>query len=133
MSVYKKYTFQTDKFSVQAGEDTETNPGIFGKKLSEWICSRLNDLGYHVQPPLAEDWGWCVMYRDKPYMLWVGCSGEEVNQEIVWSYFIAIEKILFRNPFKKIDYKKDAEKIDLALKSIFSSEYIELKDDTISQ
>lgn len=33
-------------------------------------------LGYKPEPVIAEDWGWCVMLRREPFMLWIGCGND---------------------------------------------------------
>jgi hypothetical protein len=55
-------SFESTAFAVVEGEDTETNPGIFGKALAEWLSARLNERGVKANPPFAEDWGWCVEF-----------------------------------------------------------------------
>ena len=34
------------------------------------------ELDYTPEPIIAEDWGWCVMLRREPFMLWVGCGND---------------------------------------------------------
>ena len=33
-------TFQSSAFPVVKGEDDETNPGIYGRSLAEWLSKR---------------------------------------------------------------------------------------------
>src|SRR5262249_30561019 len=70
--------FKSQHFRVEPGEDKETNPGIYGKALAQWILQKLKARGYEVDDDLvAEDFGWLVMLRGYPFMLWVGCASVE--------------------------------------------------------
>ena len=33
--------FESSAFAVMPGEDEETNPGIYGKALAQWLADRL--------------------------------------------------------------------------------------------
>lgn len=52
--------FTSTYFKVEAGEDEQTNPGVFGRSLARWIADQLKSKGVEVKDTLAEDWGWCV-------------------------------------------------------------------------
>ena len=67
------YWFTSTMFSVEPGEDEETNPRMYGRQLAHWLRERFLTLGYPVEEVIAEDWGWCVMCQRVPYRLWVGC------------------------------------------------------------
>jgi len=79
--------------------------------------------------PIEEDWGWCLICKEKPYLLWVGCSGEISDVGIEWSIMITTEKPLFRNPFKVINTAEDVDRISSGLANIFASEKIVIYKD----
>lgn len=66
--------FSTARFAIEAGEDEETNSGVYGKKPAEWLADALRRTGVEVQGVIAEDFGRCVMPHRKPFMLWIGCA-----------------------------------------------------------
>lgn len=66
--------FRSDLFQIDPKEDEETNPFCYGKSLAEWIRTRFQELGYDPEPVIAEDWGWCVMLKREPFLMWVGCG-----------------------------------------------------------
>ncbi|MDZ7919291.1 hypothetical protein [Rhodoferax sp.] len=68
--------FRSDLFQVDPREDEETNPFCYGRSLAEWVSSKFQEMGYEPEPVIAEDWGWCVMLRREPFMLWVGCGND---------------------------------------------------------
>ncbi len=70
------FLLRSDLFQIDPKEDEETNPFCYGKSLAEWIRARFQALGYEPEPVIAEDWGWCVMLKRAPFMLWVGCGND---------------------------------------------------------
>ena len=68
--------FRSDMFQVNPREDEETNPFCYGKALAEWVRIKFTELGYEPEPVIPEDWGWCVMLKREPFMLWVGCGND---------------------------------------------------------
>jgi hypothetical protein len=62
-------TFESPAFAVAPGEDEETNPGIFGKALAQWLAGQLRDAGFATGEVIAEDFGWCVPVESKPHAL----------------------------------------------------------------
>ena len=71
-----QFRFRSDLFSVDAREDEETNPFCYGKQLATWVAQKFQEAGYTPEPIIPEDWGWCVMLKRKPFMLWIGCGND---------------------------------------------------------
>ena len=68
------FCFRSDLFPIDPREDEETNPFCYGKSLAEWVSARFEQLGYQPEPVIPEDWGWCVILRRDPFILWIGCG-----------------------------------------------------------
>ena len=68
------FQFRSDLFAVDPREDEETNPFCYGRSLAEWVRGKFTELGYQPESIVPEDWGWCVVLRRSPFMLWVGCG-----------------------------------------------------------
>ena len=83
--------FSSPYFKVQPGEDEETNPGIYGKALAEWMATALRQRGVAVEGVIAEDFGRCVMVQRKPVMIWIGCANLE-DSPGRWQIYIARER-----------------------------------------
>ncbi len=81
-------TFESSAFAVAPGEDEETNPGIFGKALAQWLADQLRVAGFPTGEVIAEDFGWCVPVESKPHALYVACAsgGEEPGQWQVFAF-----------------------------------------------
>jgi len=78
--------FESAAFPISEGEDAETNPGIFGKSLAEWLSRHLRDLGVSTGQPFAEDWGWCIELRDQKYRTGLACASED-DERTMWRVF----------------------------------------------
>lgn len=134
----REYWFKSELFQVQKNEDKETNPGCYGKELSEWLAEKLKKQGYKVEGIIPEDWGWCVICVRKEYLLWVGCGSrltenvEEVEtfetNQIIWHVFPVIEipwyslKSQIKRLLGKLDINQPLNKLAQELKTILSTE-----------
>ena len=126
--------FRASQFQIEAGEDEETNPRCYGKHLATWLRGKLIAEGYAVEEVIAEDWGWCVMCRRNPFMLWVGCanihdyskSGQDgplpLGGEVVWSCIIVAEVPMLARLFSRPDTDGATSQLYAQVKRILSAE-----------
>ena len=63
MSNAQHFVFKSSMFPPEPGEDSETNPGLFGKALAGWLAAKLGDRGYDVDGEIAEDFGRLVQLK----------------------------------------------------------------------
>jgi hypothetical protein len=80
--------FECADFAVTRGEDSETNPGVFGKSLARWLAEQLHAAGFAAGAVIAEDFGWCIPIGSKPRTIYVVCSG---NGDMQWHVFAFAE------------------------------------------
>lgn len=66
--------FASSEFEIIPGEDSETNPGIYGKALATWLCQKLQVQGEPAREVFGEDFGWCVAVESSPHSLHVACA-----------------------------------------------------------
>lgn len=66
--------FESSAFAIAPGEDTETNPGIHGRALAQWLAEKLRGAGIRTGAVIAEDFGWCIPVESKPHSLYVACA-----------------------------------------------------------
>ena len=80
--------FESSAFAIVPGEDEQTNPGIYGKALAQWISEQLAARGFSVGEVIAEDFGWCVPLKSKAPHLFVACANgdEKQNQWRVFAF-----------------------------------------------
>lgn len=81
--------FESSAFPVSPGEDAQTNPGIYGKALAEWLADRLRAAGLPAGNVIAEDFGWCVLVESKHHSLYVACASAETPDQ--WRVFAFAE------------------------------------------
>lgn len=72
----KTFYFRSALFQISKNEDEETNPFCYGKSLAKWLHQEFSQIGYQPEPIIAEDWGWCLMLKREPFMLWIACGND---------------------------------------------------------
>jgi hypothetical protein len=87
--------FRSDKFPPIEGEDQLVNPGVWGKRLADYLREGLHREGIEAGEPIAEDWGWGLPLTDDPFGVWVGCSNYGESPDRFWC-FLHPHKISFR-------------------------------------
>src|SRR4029077_15019005 len=86
--------FRSDKFPPIEGEDQLVNPGVWGKRLADYLREGLHREGIEAGEPIAEDWGWVLPLTDDPFGVWVGCSNYGESPDRFWC-FLHPHKISF--------------------------------------
>ncbi|NOT61018.1 MAG: hypothetical protein HOP19_12435 [Acidobacteria bacterium] len=112
--------FRSDAFPAYPGEEDETNPDCYGKRLAEYVSVALRQHGYETTVPIAEDWGWVVSIKNESFPLWVGC-GIYAEDEDGFLCFIEPHKPFIRRWFKKIDTRARVRALQVALDKILSA------------
>ncbi len=77
----RSHSFRSGRFAIEPSEDEATNPFCYGRSLAEWLSAKFAELGYEPEPVIPEDWGWCLVLKREPFLLWVGCGNE--TQELL--------------------------------------------------
>jgi len=82
--------FECVDFVITPGEDSETNPGVYGKSLARWLAGQLHAAGFPAGAVFAEDFGWCIPVGAKPHAVHVVCAGNgDVPDQ--WCVFVFTE------------------------------------------
>ena len=63
--------FKSDKFPPYNGEEVEINPGLWSKRLAEYLQDKLPHYGLKVTNIGVEDWGWMVELENEEFPLCV--------------------------------------------------------------
>jgi len=109
--------FTSIEFPAYPGEDKEINPGIFGKRLAEFLAEGLRQQGFKDLCIGAEDWGWMVEIENNEFPLWIGCANY-VGTENEFQCFIEPSKPFVRKWFSKIETGPTVEKLASALEAV---------------
>lgn len=112
--------FRSDKFLPYDGEEEEINPGIWGKRLAEYLQENLPKHGMKVTCIRAEDWGWMVELENEEFPLWIGC-GHQGGGNDEFLCFIEPSKPFIRKWFKKIDITKQISRVADVLNKVLES------------
>ena len=112
--------FESSAFAITPGEDEQTNPGIFGKALAQWLAEQLRARGFTPGQVIPEDFGWCVAVQSKPHRLYVVCASAS-EQENHWRVFAFAEGGLIARMLGKDRSVKSVATLFAAIKQILQS------------
>ena len=113
--------FKSDKFPAYEGEDEQINPGLWGKRLAEYLEQKLMVEGFETEEMNPEDWGWCLPIKNDGFSLWVGC-GHENGESDEFQCFICPDKPVIRKFFKKIDTTEQVGRVVDAIEKILTAD-----------
>jgi len=113
--------FRSDLFPPYDGEDAETNPGRYGKRLAEFLVAAVRKAGIACKEPIAEDWGWQIKVENEAFAIWIGCGVYE-EYENGFLCFIEPTTPTIRKLFKKIDTRGPVEAVRRAMDAALKGE-----------
>ena len=114
------FIFESSAFPPVAGEDEETNPGIFGRGLSEWLAEQLRGAGYEVKRLIAEDFGRLIEVAQPGCKLYVAASSTD-GTAAEWRVFAFAEFGFFATLKGAPSGAEAVSKLMAALKGILSA------------
>ena len=121
-AVRSQVEFRSSKFPAFPGEEEEINPGLWGKRLAEYLQPKLRELGIRAGEFYSEDWGWAIPIENEAFPLWIGC-GHQYEPDDAFLIFIEPSKPQIRKGFfKKIDTRADVERVAAALDNILRAD-----------
>lgn len=95
-------TFRSDKFPPYEDEEEQINPGMWGKRLAEYLVAELKKCGIDAGDIVAEDWGWYIPISDKSFPMAVCCGHQEGDTD-EFLCFTDPGKPVIKKLFKSID------------------------------
>lgn len=119
MSLRTHVEFVSDSFPPYPNEDEEINPGIWGKRLAEYLCAKLPSHGIIPLEPYTEDWGWEIPIQNEAFKMFIGCSNQlEPGGNRFLCFIDPSTPEIKKGLFKKIDARPDIERVSTALDSV---------------
>jgi len=112
-------TFNSSAFPITPGEDAETNPGIYGKSLAEWLSKQLGARGLACGDAFAEDFGWCVGVSSGYKGVHVVCTNGETAD--TWQVFCFTERCFLEKLRGRPDAAEALEHVFDAVKDTLSA------------
>ena len=113
--------FRSDKFPPYEGEEEQINPGLWGKRLAEYLVERLTEKGIQTEEIIAEDWGWYIPIRNEGFRLAI-CCGHQDGDADEFLCFTDPSTPIAKKFFKKIDATAHLTRLTEALQQILSSD-----------
>ena len=113
--------FRSKKFPPYEGEQEQINPGLWGKRLAEYLVQKLAEKGIQTDPIIAEDWGWYIPIPNEGFRLAV-CCGHQDGDDDEFLCFTDPSTPIIKKLFKKIDATPQLTRITTALEQILSSD-----------
>ena len=102
--------FRSSAFPPYPGEEDQLNPGLYGKRLAEFVVHALSNAGFQPDEPGPEDWGWCVTIPNDEFRLWVGC-GHYQEYPDGFLCFVEPSKPFVRRWFRKVSTTDTVERV----------------------
>lgn len=110
---------KSTSFGVEDGEDSETNKGVYGKALSQWLASKLKENGEQVVDVIAEDWGRCILLIKNP-PTFIGCANRW-GETTEWGVFVEVKEGLLRSFFASASAGGEVRRLEALLVKILKS------------
>ena len=112
-------TFRSAKFPPYEGEEEQINPGLWGKRLAEYLVARLAEQGIKTEPLVAEDWGWYVPIKNEGFRLAL-CCGHQDGDDDEFLCFTDPSRPVVKKFFKKINATAQLTRLVTALQQILA-------------
>ncbi len=113
--------FRSSKFPPYEGEEEQINPGLWGKRLAEFLVQKLAEKGIETEEMIAEDWGWYVPVRNEGFRLGL-CCGHQYGEDDVFICFTDPQTPIVKKFFKKKDATSQLTLITEAVKRILATD-----------
>ena len=113
--------FRSSKFPAYEGEEKQINPGLWGKRLAEYLVVKLAEKGIATDEIIAEDWGWYVPVRNDGFRLAL-CCGHQNGDDDEFLCFTDPSTPVVKKFFRKIDATAQLGRLTEALRQILASD-----------
>jgi len=114
-------TFRSKKFPPYNGEEEQINPGLWGKRLAEYLVDKLKPHGIETEEIIAEDWGWYIPIKNEKFRLAI-CCGHQNGDDDEFLCFTDPATPIIRKLFKRIDATHELSRVVTAMERILSSD-----------
>ena len=111
--------FRSDRFPPLENEESLINPGLWGRRLADFLREGLRSEGFDTTDPVPEDWGYVVPVLNRTFRLWIGC-GRYQQYPDGFLCFIEPHKPFVRKLFGRIDARERVIALQQAMDRILS-------------
>jgi len=114
-------TFRSNKFPPYDGEEEQINPGLWGKRLAEYLVDKLRGTELQTEEIVAEDWGWYIPIKNDGFRLGI-CCGHQQDADDNFMCFTEPTTPIIKKLFRKIDATAELNRIVAELARILASD-----------
>jgi hypothetical protein len=80
-SMRTQVEFRSSKFPAYEGEEDEINPGLWGKRLTEYLAQKLAARGIETEEFIVEDWGCYLPVKNEGFRLALRCGHQNGDDD----------------------------------------------------
>jgi len=113
--------FRSSKFPPYANEEEEINPGLWGKRLTEYLALKLAEKGIETAEMAVEDWGCYLPVRNEGFRLAL-CCGHQNGDDDQFLVFTDPSNPKVRKFFRTIDATPQLTRLLTALREILEAD-----------
>ena len=113
--------FRSSKFPPYEGEGEEINPGLWGKRLTEYLAAKLTERGIQTEEMAIEDWGCYLPIRNDGFRLAL-CCGHQHGADDQFLVFTDPSTPKVKKLFRSIDATPQLARVLEALRQILDSD-----------
>ena len=113
--------FRSKKFPPYEGEEEQINPGLWGKRLAEYLVQKLSERGIPAGEIVAEDWGWYIPIPNEGFRLAI-CCGHQNGDDDQFLCFTDPSDPIVKKFFKRIDATAQLTRLTEAMQQILASD-----------
>jgi hypothetical protein len=116
-----QFEFRSSKFPPYEGEEEQINPGLWGRRLAEYLVEKLEEKGIETEKMIAEDWGWYIPVQNDGFRLGL-CCGHQNGDDDEFLCFTDPAAPVVKKFFKTIDTTPQLTRLTDALNEILTSD-----------
>lgn len=113
--------FRSQKFPAYAGEEDAINPGIWGKRLTEYLARELALYGIKSDTMVVEDWGYYLPLQIEGMRLAL-CCGHQDGDADQFVVFTDPSQPIVKKFFRTLDATSQFTQVLDALRNILDAD-----------
>lgn len=113
--------FRSSKFPPYEGEEEEINPGLWGKRLTEYLAQKLAERGIETEEFSVEDWGCYLPVKNEGFRLAL-CCGHQNGDDDQFQVFTEPSTPKVKKFFRTIDATPQLTRLTEAVREILASD-----------
>lgn len=113
--------FRSSKFPPYDGEEEEMNPGLWGRRLAEYLAQRLAERGIATERFIVEDWGCYLPVKNEGFRLAL-CCGHQDGDDDQFLVFTEPSTPRIKKLFRTIDATEPLARLIAAVRDILATD-----------